>query len=544
VTVRILIGDCRDKLRELPDASAHCCATSPPYFGLRDYGTASWSGGDDSCDHRQVLGGNGAASAKQTTSAGTQGYQFRDICGKCGATRIDRQMGLEPTPDEFVAGMVEVFREVRRVLRDDGTLWLNIGDTYAGGGNGGGGSFAADRANWRVVPERKGQRLAVERCKAKDLVGIPWMLAFALRADGWYLRQDIIWSKPNPMPESVRDRCTKAHEQIFLLSKSPRYYFDADAISERVAEAGVVERTNGANKVAAFGNDFGLEVAPPIGARSTPTGGAGDARLIFKTSVRLASAILDVAQPQDNFSLLSLDAQIGKQRAEEIAGSLVSDHPIIRWAAPQAARFADGDIPAEQFLHELHRLWIALPNGDKLKEAWRFAFLHIGLVNRDGDGAIGINDAGDVSEIGLFHAEKHTPLSVPLPKKTKKTWAERKAAGEPMRYGLDSAAAHGVGGFGSDGTRNKRSVWEVATQPFSEAHFATFPPALIEPCILAGCPKGGTVLDPFGGAGTTGLVADRLGRNAILIELNPSYAEIAERRLNADGGMFAEVKAA
>jgi DNA modification methylase len=544
VTVRILIGDCRDKLRELPDASAHCCATSPPYFGLRDYGTASWSGGDDSCDHRQVLGGNGAASAKQTTSAGTQGYQFRDICGKCGATRIDRQMGLEPTPDEYVAGMVEVFREVRRVLRDDGTLWLNIGDTYAGGGNGGGGSFAADRANWRVVPERKGQRLAVERCKAKDLVGIPWMLAFALRADGWYLRQDIIWSKPNPMPESVRDRCTKAHEQIFLLSKSPRYYFDADAISERVAEAGVVERTNGANKVAAFGNDFGLEVAPPIGARSTPTGGAGDARLIFKTSVRLASAILDVAQPQDNFSLLSLDAQIGKQRAEEIAGSLVSDHPIIRWAAPQAARFADGDIPAEQFLHELHRLWIALPNGDKLKEAWRFAFLHIGLVNRDGDGAIGINDAGDVSEIGLFHAEKHTPLSVPLPKKTKKTWAERKAAGEPMRYGLDSAAAHGVGGFGSDGTRNKRSVWEVATQPFSEAHFATFPPALIEPCILAGCPKGGTVLDPFGGAGTTGLVADRLGRNAILIELNPSYAEIAERRLNADGGMFAEVKAA
>jgi DNA modification methylase len=551
MSVRIVIGDCRDKLKELPGQSVHCCVSSPPYFGLRDYGTASWDGGDDSCDHKRQSSVSRASSGLGGSSE-TQGgaYAYGVECGKCGATRIDRQMGLEPTPDEYVAGMVEVFREVRRVLRDDGTLWLNIGDSYAGGGNYRGVSSeetlsAKQRSNGgaRGVSQLLGAK-NTPGCKPKDLIGIPWLLAFALRADGWYLRQDIIWSKPNPMPESVRDRCTKAHEQIFLLSKSPRYYFDADAISERVAEAGVVERTNGANKVAAFGNDFGLEVAPPIGARSTPTGGAGDARLIFKTSVRLASAILDVAQPQDNFSLLSLDAQIGKQRAEEIAGSLVSDHPIIRWAAPQAARFADGDIPAEQFLHELHRLWIALPNGDKLKEAWRFAFLHIGLVNRDGDGAIGINDAGDVSEIGLFHAEKHTPLSVPLPKKTKKTWAERKAAGEPMRYGLDSAAAHGVGGFGSDGTRNKRSVWEVATQPFSEAHFATFPPALIEPCILAGCPKGGTVLDPFGGAGTTGLVADRLGRNAILIELNPSYAEIAERRLNADGGMFAEVKAA
>lgn len=316
MTVRILIGDCREKLRELPDASVHCCVTSPPYFGLRDYGVAG-------------------------------------------------QMGLEPTPDEFVAGMVEVFREVRRVLRDDGTLWLNIGDTYAGGGNGGGGAFAAERANWRVVPERKGQRAAVQGCKAKDLVGIPWMLAFALRADGWYLRQEIIWAKPNPMPESVRDRCTKAHEQIFLMSKSPIYHFDAEAIAEDAIHAGLVKKATG-------------------GAAKNANAGFGS------------------------------DTKLG---------------------------FTQNDITI-----------------------------------------------GD--------------------------------------------------------TRNRRSVWTVPTRPFSEAHFATYPPALIKPCIVAGCPIGGTVLDPFGGAGTTGLVADRLDRNAILIEINPEYAALAERRLSNDGGMFADVRAA
>jgi DNA modification methylase len=312
MTVRILIGDCRERLKELPDASVHCCVTSPPYFGLRDYG-------------------------------------------------MDGQMGLEPTPDEFVAGMVSVFQEVRRVLRDDGTLWLNIGDTYAGGGNGGGGAYAAERANWRVVPERKGQRAAVQGCKAKDLVGIPWMLAFALRADGWFLRQDIIWSKPNPMPESVRDRCTKAHEYMFLLSKGPRYYFNADAIAE-------------------------------------PAKYPGDERHL-RTDKTIENARPD-----------------GGSRART-----------------------------------------AKPTGD---------------------------------------------------------------------------------------TINKRSVWHIGTQPFPDAHFATYPPALVEPCILAGCPDSGTVIDPFGGAGTTGLVADRLQRNAVLVEINPEYAEIARKRLSSDGGMFSEVLAA
>ena len=347
MTVRILIGDCREKLRELSDASVHCCVTSPPYFGLRDYGHAG-------------------------------------------------QMGLEPTPDEYVAGMVEVFREVRRCLRDDGVLFLNIGDSYAGswGARGRSDDTNAARPDLEAkhgteAPARNG----FPGVKPKDLIGIPWLLAFALRADGWYLRQEIIWHKPNPMPESVRDRCTKAHEQIFLLSKSPRYFFDAEAISEPAA-------------------------------------------------------------------------------------------------------------------------W----------ERW-----------------------GDQTEL-----KSHTGTAGHLGGKT--------LAELPIKD-----------------TKNKRSVWTVATQPYSEAHFATYPPALIEPCILAGCPTkccsvcaapytplyanfpekgvlpscrcnapcmGGTVLDPFGGAGTTGLVADRLGRNAILVELNPEYAEIARNRLSSDGGMFADVKVA
>lgn len=340
MSVRIIIGDSRDKLRELPDASVQCCVTSPPYFGLRDYGH-------------------------------------------------EGQMGLEPTPDEFVAGMVALFREVRRVLRDDGTLWLNLGDSYnASPGQRKATDKPGDKqaSNMGAIgaPSR-----SVDGLKPKDLIGIPWRVAFALQADGWYLRQDIIWSKPNPMPESVRDRCTKAHEYLFLLSKGPKYHYDAEAIAEAVA---------------------------------------------LSTVARLAQDV---------------DSQEGSDR-----------------------------VPGKT-------------NGKMKAKPPRFGG----------------------SKYGDETSEMHRTKS-----------------------GNDYALGNG--------TRNKRSVWEVATQPFTEAHFATFPPALIEPCILAGCPKGGTVLDPFGGAGTTGLVADRLGRDAILIELNPEYAEIARKRIEGDAGLFAEVQAA
>jgi len=318
VTVTILTGDCRSLLAAMPDQSVHCCVTSPPYFGLRDYGVAG-------------------------------------------------QIGLEPTPDAFVAEMAAVFREVRRVLRDDGTLWLNLGDSYANNGNAdtskvGGFTGARIRSGAKGIMDSR-PRAIPAGLKQKDLIGIPWRVAFALQSDGWYLRQDIIWSKPNPMPESVTDRCTKAHEYMFLLSKSARYFYDAEAIAEPF-----VDERMGAS---------GVTIGVP-----------------------------------------------------------------------------------EQYANAAGR------GGDQ------------GLEKFNGAGRAG---------------------------------------------------------------RNRRSVWTVATQPFREAHFATFPPGLIEPCIMAGCPKGGTVLDPFGGAGTTGLVSDRLGRNAILMELNPEYAAMARRRIEGDAGMFAEV---
>ncbi len=346
MTARWLIGDVRDRLAELPDESVHCVVTSPPYFGLRDYGVAG-------------------------------------------------QIGLEETPAAFVEVMVGVFREVRRVLRKDGTLWLNLGDSYASswGAQGRGGQMAersvVQARSIESHPQKMSQTGTIREAglKPKDLIGIPWRVAFALQADGWYLRQDIIWSKPNPMPESVTDRCTKAHEYLFLLSKGPRYYYDADAIRE------------------------------PLAATST---------------ARLSQ---DVA------------AQRGSDR-----------------------------VPGKT-------------NGAMKAVAKR-----------------GMRSSG-LEDFGL------------------------------TRGTSNPSCVHPNGA-------NKRSVWEVTTQPFSEAHFATFPPALIEPCILAGCPKGGVVLDPFGGAGTTGLVADRLQRNAILIELNPAYAAMGQKRVSDDAGPLAELWAA
>jgi DNA modification methylase len=357
MTIRILEGDCRDVLKTLPDASVHCCVTSPPYFGLRDYG-------------------------------------------------VDGQMGLELTPDEYIAGMVAVFREVRRVLRDDGTLWLNIGDSYARtGGTDRKVSASAQVGSTRNTMEQMSDRTSKASAlglKDKDLVGIPWMLAFALRADGWYLRQDIIWSKPNPMPESVRDRCTKAHEYLFLLSKSERYYFDADAIAEPCGWDPTKSKMPD-------GWDTG-----PCGHGAFHRNGreAGKRRVPGNVSHKQTAAY-----------------EAGDERLRTKAG-------LVDFAERERAKVASGDLI---------------------------------------------------------------------------------------------------------GTRNKRSVWTIATQPFKEAHFATFPPALVEPCILAGCPVGGVVLDPFGGAGTTGLVADRLQRSAILIELNAEYAAIARRRVCGDSPLFSEV---
>ncbi len=239
--VDIHVGDALEVLRGLPDGSVDCCVTSPPYWGLRDYGTGAWKSGDPDCDHQKpfseaTLQSSGLNLAKDRANTqsnvgskhGNGAYRY--LCAKCGAHRVDRQLGLEATPDLYVAAMVAVFAEVRRVLADHGTLWLNIGDSYANTGN-----WNQERINSGVDgrPNLPTPTKAMPPgLKPKDLCGIPWRLAFALQADGWWLRSDIIWAKPNPMPESVTDRPTKAHEYVFLLSKRPRYFYDAEAVRE------------------------------------------------------------------------------------------------------------------------------------------------------------------------------------------------------------------------------------------------------------------------------------------------------------------------
>lgn len=333
---KIYQGDTLATMKTWPDAFVQTCVTSPPYFGLRDYGH-------------------------------------------------EGQVGKEETPELFVARLLEIFREVKRVLRNDGTLWLNLGDSYAGSWGAQGrtestqNTSVLSRNQITNHPKRAGTVRAAG-VKAKDLYGIPWMVAFALRADGWYLRDEIIWAKPNPMPSSVKDRCTRAHEHIFMFSKKPRYYYDHKAI-----------RT-----------------------------------------------------PLKSTSVARLAQDVGAQ-----AGS----------ARPESK--ANGNMKAVCF----------------------------GGTKKSGEGA-----------------ESYTGRT-----KTGNTW-------DP----------------GTDPGATKRSVWTVTTKPFKGAHFATFPADLIEPCVLAGASRGGVVLDPFMGAGTTGLVAARHGRRYLGCELNPDYVKMAEERITND----------
>ena len=229
----MLQGDCLEVLKTLPDGFVDCCVTSPPYYGLRDYGTGTWEGGDPNCPHRRLSKYSektktGHAQAELAGNVGDAIY--KTVCPLCGAVRIDKQIGLEETPEEYIQKLTEVFHEVRRVLKDDGTLWVNIGDSYNSTPTG---SISSKKqlTNVGSIANMRTKKLW-GGAKQKDLIGIPWMLAFSLRADGWYLRQDIIWHKPNPMPESVKDRCTKSHEYMFLLSKKQNYYFDYEAIQE------------------------------------------------------------------------------------------------------------------------------------------------------------------------------------------------------------------------------------------------------------------------------------------------------------------------
>lgn len=458
--------------RQIPlrDGCVQTVVTSPPYFGLRDYG-------------------------------------------------VSGQIGLESTPDAYVAQLVDVFREVRRVLKDDGTVWLNLGDSYANdakwGGSSGGKHVAALHGNTGIGRGRQTTGL-----KGKDLIGIPWRVAFALQADGWYLRSDIIWSKPNPMPESVTDRPTKAHEYLFLLTKSDRYSYDAAAISERVSEASVVAGADGQRERLVFVQHFGTQDA---GASDTAVG------------VRLASAVFDIAERQNDLGLLALDPEIRQQRPDRSTRLPVVHVPVVRDAATQAARFTDGDISAKEFLEQMHGLCVALPDGDDLKEAWRLAVLNVGHVHADGDRPVAVNDAGEVSKIEIVHDGSNYSARVPSSGVYRKSDASNNGR-NVQALNSEAERRHQVGSFNNNPrlrpnvTRNKRSVWTVPTMPYAGAHFATMPEQLVEPCIMAGCPLGGLVFDPFIGSGTVGAVAERLGRRWVGTDLNPAYHQLARTR--------------
>jgi len=348
----ILFGNCQDTLKEFAPNSARTCVTSPPYYGLRDYGTATWIGGDPNCNHRRdskVKPENCNTGHKNHDEMyGVGDAIYKTVCPKCGAIRQDSQIGLEETPEEYIESLVNVFRNVRDVLTDDGTLWVNLGDSYYNYRPGKGQSYPKQSVSKtkQDLPDecnKRGNKL--DGLKEKDLIGIPWLFAFAMRNDGWYLRQDIIWHKPNPMPESVRDRCTKSHEYIFLFSKNRKYHYDNEAIKEPAKDWGTRDRTNG-------------------------------------------------------------------------------------------------------------------------------------KYHNEGTGL-----------------QPHSGLTKSYP------------------------------------TKNKRSVWSVTVKPYKEAHFATYPPDLIEPCILAGSEEGDTVIDPFMGAGTTAAVAKSLNRHYIGCELNEDYGNLIQKRI-------------
>lgn len=270
---KIIEGDCVQTLKMLTDQSVQCCITSPPYYGLRDYGTAKWVGGDPNCLHyRTNKTGENCSTGHKNMSEEMQPVGdaiYKTVCPLCGAIRVDEQIGLEESPEEYVDKLVEVFREVKRVLKDDGTVWLNLGDSYNSGASGNHDNWSKKQFTNKGSLDNTYTKNLISSCKPKDLIGIPWMVAFALRNDGWYLRQDIIWHKPNPMPESVKDRCTKSHEYIFLLSKSPKYYFDYEAIQEEATGYDGRKDTllKGSPKYA------GQPVVPNTGEQSMANGG-------------------------------------------------------------------------------------------------------------------------------------------------------------------------------------------------------------------------------------------------------------------------------
>jgi len=546
---RLFGGDCRETLAALPEQSVHCCVTSPPYFGLRDYGTATWDGGHADCGHiAPALGGTGKETLVGTTAAGngTRLQQYRETCGKCGATRKDAQIGLEQTPAAYVAELVGVFREVRRVLRDDGAVWINLGDSYANdakwGGSSGGKHVAALHGQTGIGRAKNETGLP-----AKNLIGIPWRVAFALQDDGWILRSDIIWAKPNPMPESVTDRPTKAHEYVFLLTKSPTYFYDAQAIAEPVAPGNEGSTTGFyPSRAVAMGLQASGNEAKPI--KQQPT----------RAATRNKRSVWSI--PGECFS-----ERFASVRQVAVAKDAVSGDTI---RTPSAGCPAHASWDCLRPIPEGGERIDACPFHSHGNDARLVPELSGGSVptapNPDED--LPEQNSGSRSPSCSVPATPHnkeTRKTAPVPATTPPcTPSAQKAVrigDTPGLFGSDEPAPNTPANSseGSDPASRPSSQTSYRTShtsgqtgisgPFSvpfecicsfytekheeTSHFAVMPTALVKPCVRAGCPAGGTVLDPFAGSGTTGIVAVAEGRQFVGCELNREYMALAARRL-------------
>lgn len=515
---KLICGDALEELKKMGGESVDCCITSPPYWGLRDYGTAKWEGGSVECDHKKPNRCGSNCNTGHTNETGIDFYQ--ETCAKCGAKRIDRQLGLEKTPEEYVAKMVEVFGEVKRVLKKEGTLWLNLGDSYAGNREKSG--HAGPHATCGNTKEECCAKFnkVTDGLKPKDLVGIPWRVAFALQSDGWYLRQDIIWHKPNPMPESVTDRCTKAHEYIFLLAKSQKYYFDADAIKEKTVDNEAIEEYN---------NKYERSIkksATQIQSQSTRQGEAFGLQQVGKDETD-TQEICDVGSGQTLFEEVCGEIQAVGQKKNS-CGQTHKDKEIqgnskeIPELAKGQGVFSEGSSQetSDDEVDDLRFDGRTVGN-DKKRAGLSLCDLpsekttHQRPYNSDNEGRATYSEKYTSTLSELQHKEGHKNIQ-PKGQFPNSFHIARTQGKKDTQYSL----------------RNKRSVWTVNTKPFKGAHFATFPEDLILPCVLAGCPKDGTILDPFSGAGTTGVVAKKNNRNFIGIELNENYFKIAQRRIN------------
>lgn len=596
----LVCGDALEVLRNAGDNQVRCVVTSPPYWGLRDYGTGRWEGGTAGCPHRYANPQRGTASDGTFTEERTFEGGARPMLGHCrwcGATRVDQQIGLEASVDLYVARLVEVFREVRRVLTDDGTVWLNLGDSYvtrprsasssAETGARGAGFRAqhgrpesdpkalrnqadrsalyrfrsgvdfdpkqkpgltreGDRPNWRGATE----------LKHKDLIGVPWRVAFALQADGWWLRSDIVWQKLQALPESVRDRPTRSHEFVFLLVKGQW-------------ASRTVQFSDLQNEYVALGQR--------LFAQSTPS-----ASVVSNFCMKLAAALFQRAQAQNNYALPPFYAQEWKEAAQNFGSDFVTSLPAEKWLTAQAARLLDGDTSTKEFLCEIHRVWSRLTDADKFlvtRNASSSATVHV-----DRDKAIAVDDTGQVCEVDFAHQQvivrrpvsanyfydykavqepaawvnhprrvlDNTPPAEGRPPGASPHAGLRKVGLAPVipirkNDSVESAATRGdnhkrVADFqdrwdtdaDKPKMRNKRDVWPLSSEPFRGKHFAPMPTKLVEPCVLAGSAPGDLVLDPFCGSGTVGVVALRHGRRFVGVDLQADYQPLARERIEKE----------